>query len=652
MGKRKLRPEDSCFEQFHAVRQIGTLTGAECRQVVQLLRPDDKGGSTCRRQHLNHAKAFPCLRQLQVPSSETDGTETAWMLSLPALVQAKVDSCPLYRTSMQKALKQRNDTLTLIFYQDEVSGGNILKPEQARKSNLTYFTWLEFPVLFMAEQWLTLSVTRSNEIARMDAGMANLTRAMLRQIRSETQNGFAIDLGASGEPTLCWIDRVFLLMDHEAIRAATGTKGAAGLKPCVKCLNVLSLGKALHVPEHEDISCSDMSKFWPASGASVLAAAERLREDMTKGKKKELEKFLGWNAKNFLNGPLTDLELRDWVTVEDINYDSFHGYYSNGIMPQELGLWYTTLRENCNVTLKHLQTYAAMWQRCPGTPAAKQVSPEKFFTEKTWKEGCDYRGDATSTALVLPLCVAFGREVLSEQVEVQAALRSLEALYQVTLLVADLKRKANVEKLLPMQQKHMEAFSEAYGSSVMRPKFHYVLHTSHQICKNHRHIDCWPCERKHQMYKARAASNWSNSPHFSKGMLLDLATEDLNQSHPAEKLGMRLLGTTLSAPAESDSLASTASQLEIKCVTYVAGQFVYLSDDAVCKIVNFRQAAATFAATVYMYQRKTNDTCPSHLTRWLTKGESQTCLAAKMLQATKSPMFFRENDDDTVALLL
>ena len=205
----------------------------------------------------------------------------------------------------------------------------------------------------------------------------------------------------------------------------------------------------------------------------------------------------------------------------------------------------------------------------------------------------------------------------------------------------------------PPASKNREAFADAYGSSVMRPKFHCVLHASQQINKNQRHIDCWPCERrKHQMYKARAASNWSNSPHFSKGMLLDLATEDLNQSHPAEKLGVRLLGTIQSEPAGSDRLASTSSQLEIKCVTYVAGQFVFLSGDVACKLVNFTQTASTFAARVYMYQRKTNNKCSSKLTIWQTKGQSHTCLAANVLEATKSAMYFRENDDATIAMLL
>ena len=208
------------------------------------------------------------------------------MMSLPALLQAKVEACPLYRKSMEVAMRKHNNHLTLILYQDEVSGGNILNPNQARKSNLTYFTWLEFPVLFQTDMWLTLGVTRSNEIKNMEAGMASLTRAMLSQIRAETANGFAVDLVGSQEPSLCWIDKVILLMDHEAIRACTGTKGASGLKCCIKCLNVLSLQKAEAVWQHEDISCCDVSKFWPATDASVQAAANRLLAEDRIGKKR------------------------------------------------------------------------------------------------------------------------------------------------------------------------------------------------------------------------------------------------------------------------------------------------------------------------------------------------------------------------------
>jgi hypothetical protein len=87
----------------------------------------------------------------------------------------------------------------------------------------------------------------------------------------------------------------------------------------------------------------------------------------------------------------------------------------------------------------------------------------------------------------------------------------------------------------------MRCFAEAYSSQCMRPKFHYALHTASQIQKFGHHIDCFPCECNSKAYKARAASNWSNSLSFSKGVLLELATQDLNNALPMEKIGLRVL---------------------------------------------------------------------------------------------------------------
>ena len=177
-----------------------------------------------------------------------------------------------------------------------------------------------------------------------------------------------------------------------------------------------------------------------------------------------------------------------------------HGYYSNGVVPQELGCWWTVLQENTQVTLDHLSTFASLWTRCPGTTAAKHVSPKHLFHEKVWKAGYDYRGDAACSSLVLSLCVAFGQEILHQVESVQASLAfSGSALLGDPHFERSKKREFHAwSNCFQHNKQHMRAFAGAYGSAAMRPKFHYVLHTTEQIGKLQRHIDCWPCERKTQ----------------------------------------------------------------------------------------------------------------------------------------------------------
>ena len=93
-------------------------------------------------------------------------------MKLPALVEAKVKACALYKPMLHEACKCHNGELTLLFYTDEVTGGNVRSAPQARKANLIYISWLECPILHMESQWLTLSVCRSTEINDMRGGMA------------------------------------------------------------------------------------------------------------------------------------------------------------------------------------------------------------------------------------------------------------------------------------------------------------------------------------------------------------------------------------------------------------------------------------------------------------------------------------------------
>ena len=287
---------------------------------------------------------------------------------------------------------------------------------------------------------------------------------------------------------------------------------------------------------------------------------------------------MGWNSAMLLAGPLAEPSLEKWVSVERIHFDTMHAYFSNGIIGCELGHWWQLVQQEADVTLSQLAIYAATWQRCPNSFAAKQVAPQHFFDEKLWKDGGDFRGECAATALVLLLCLGFSEEILADISALQAAIGSLRALYEVVSVLGEAKRNpAAATRLLAKQQTHMKSFSEAYSTQCMRPKFHYALHTAFQIAQFGRHIDCFACERKNKAYKARAASNWSNSPLFSKGVLLELVTQDLNNALPMEKFDLRVLkGHVSTSDQACGNHEAEANDLEYKCVTYCRNQIVRL----------------------------------------------------------------------------
>eukprot|EP00435_Cladocopium_sp_Y103_P051769 s645_g16.t1 len=148
-----------------------------------------------------------------------------------------------------------------------------------------------------------------------------------------------------------------------------------------------------------------------------------------------------------------------------------HAYFSNGISGQELGCWWRHVHTHAAVTLLQLSQYAALWNRCPNSPAAKQLAPQNFVDEKLWQIDGDFRGECAAPALVLVLCISFSEEVLADVTSVQTAIFSLIALYNVICVLAEAKRNPTASRvLLAKQQMHMKCFAEACSTQCMRPK--------------------------------------------------------------------------------------------------------------------------------------------------------------------------------------
>ena len=95
---------------------------------------------------------------------------------------------------------------------------------------------------------------------------------------------------------------------------------------------------------------------------------------------------------------------------------------------------------------------------------------------------------------MLPLLWAFSLEILQDVEPITTACASLSALYDVVRCLQRCKTDvAYGARLLPLQQRHMTKFQEAYGASHTRPKAHYALHLRAQMARlesTHR-LPCW-----------------------------------------------------------------------------------------------------------------------------------------------------------------
>eukprot|EP00435_Cladocopium_sp_Y103_P016590 s5818_g4.t1 len=195
--KRKLRAQDDPLTQFQSLRQLPRLSQEDCRQVIALLREDDVGKRTGTREHHAYPAASKLVRQLW---SGDDKKVPVYVNSLPDLLQAKVEACPLFARLLSDAWEKQGGELTLVVFSDDATPGNILAARQPKKSCMMYCSFLELAVLFQDSCWIPLSNMRVNEISEQGYSHAEYLRCVLEFVYDTAQYGMSITL--RGGPSL------------------------------------------------------------------------------------------------------------------------------------------------------------------------------------------------------------------------------------------------------------------------------------------------------------------------------------------------------------------------------------------------------------------------------------------------------------------
>lgn len=595
--KRKLDLEAPLENQLKGILQgIPKLDVQTAREFLQLLHADDK--HTGRGTGHKRKQLFPeALATMQpYPLDVAHPRRQMWMVSLPALLQRKVDSCALFREcfrqALQKrcfrqALQKRRNHLEVLIYWDEAVPGNPLSPDLARKSALWYVGFPDFPVVFLDTCWLTLACCRTEDLQQTEEGYCKAMTKMLRALVNEVKDGFAITFGEDAE--LVCIRKISFLADGDGIRACTGSKGASGKKCCFRCTNVLS-GNHIAVPGHEHISSHAVENFEASSIATICSIATYLRGIHVASARAKAETMLGWKAAALQESFLLDPDLKSWIGLSDILYDPMHCFVSNGIVNQEVGMWWTHVLNKSQATLQHFQQYVAT---CWSQSGPDIVDTKKITSCKLLQPDRDYRGDAGETLAILPLAVAFSQEVLvAVYPDLSLEIQSLMALHEVILAWLACKHHPSQEmadELGVKQKKHAKGFVATYGWEVVRPKLHFSLHLPQQFADKGHAPDAFATERKHRYFKNTVAQSVRRISDFTSAALLKLTEYDINVQQPAEKLFTQLIGQqhemSTIATFCSAKKAIVASRVEHCAVVYGQGQFYQIDSDvalAVC----------------------------------------------------------------------
>ena len=426
-----------------------------------------------------------------------EGTFEWTFFSFSKLVSLHAQENQAFAAALKQAMSQsKGEPLKIILYADELTPGNVIRPDNRRKLVQWYASFADFKLHLRNEAvWLPVAVLRSSMVSQIDGGMSTATRALLQTIIREPCSILTGTVVEIPEPTLVMGSISVFLGDESALKQFWAVMGSSGIKPCFACTNVVKKGSRLLsvCADLVDITETDFSKCVPATAEDLWSAQDELSRVVSD--RKQLQTACGQNY--CPNGVLADKDMRPYVDPMGTQFDTMHTYFSGGIAEVEIGLFLKVLQKLDGLQSTVLQDLCNSWKS----------HKTHFITLKDF----ELKGMASAVLIVVPMLRYFIEQFCSNNTAIANEVASFRALHDLCSQLKTIKASAVVaaeatEKLAALQKKHFESFRRAYGDDYVRPKHHYSLHVPKQIARHQFLYDCFVLERKHQLAKAEIAN--------------------------------------------------------------------------------------------------------------------------------------------------
>ena len=479
------------------------------------------------------------LLQTQLPC-KTGGTFTWSYLDPQRLLRKCIDQSPQLAEAYGEALRNHpcgpEAPWSMILYFDELTPGNVLRPDNHRKMMAVYMSFRELGIdrLCKTEYWFTLAVVRVDMIRKVDGQWSHMFRVLLRTLfLGDNSFESAGVLLYAGGPHLLFARLSITIADEGALKQGIDCKGSSGLRPCAACKNVLMRGSDIANRDASgylvEVTCSNFNRFDFASDKDMFDVVDMLnarKGHLRAGAFKQLQMSSGFNFNPL--GVLADVELRPHSRpAASWTYDPMHCIYSNGIAAVQIHLFLESMKTKTHLQWRDLENFCkAEWQfpvsfRAKGRAIYEVFNPAR---ERASKES--FKCGATELLVAFPLVLHFAELFVARYlVDEMNCLRALAAVIHETQ-EAKFGRGDGGDRLARAISYHFELFKRTYGEEHVKPKHHYVCHLPRQLARDGLLLDAFTLERKHQEVK-QAASNTDNTAEFEKSVLSRVHVEEL-----------------------------------------------------------------------------------------------------------------------------
>lgn len=458
----------------------------------------------------------------------------------------------MIRKGMFKAVPGR--PLGAILYLDEVTPGNVLRPDNRRKFWSIYLGFKEFAAAALCREqfWLPLAVLRTCVSHDVKGGISLAVRELIRSVLLApcelSHIGVAVDM--LGGPQLVRADLKHILADEAALKSVWSCKGAAGIRPCMLCRNVMALRSDLTEGQEYlvDVACSDPARFHLSTDEDIWEAWDNLASKhgrVTKAAFGNLEKASGFSYDP--DALLSDRSLRRLVRpATATTMDWLHNFLQNGVASHEIAAFLTKCRSELQLGYQDFHNFVRARWVFPYGQATHKI--DAVFSEGRERSGGvdAFRATASETLMVFPILRHFAETLVRPTHRLDPACESLMLLCRILDEYLRLKRRAApATDLIALISAHLEKHKSVYGLEYVKPKHHFAFHNAlrHHL-PDEVFLDCFVLERKHQVSKGFGTAI-KNTSSFERSVLSRALLEQSRQLQNA-KMSDSLLGGVVS----------------------------------------------------------------------------------------------------------
>ena len=216
---------------------------------------------------------------------------------------------------LKQTMATHHGPLSLVFYSDEVTPGNVLANVPTRKLWAIYTSIKQFGLALQHEAaWITVGLIRSDIVSSLDGHLSQVFSALLLSIFN---NPFCnvLDLGlqlqepeGSLAPGRLCLQLGFMIMDGQAAKFCWSRNGDSGSRFCQQCANIFQMAADNDEDEDVDVNLSEVSRFCKFNELHLAS---------------ENEIFHSWDRMSERFSKISDKEFRLWEQASGISYSKF-----------------------------------------------------------------------------------------------------------------------------------------------------------------------------------------------------------------------------------------------------------------------------------------------------------------------------------------